>query len=193
MLCTIYFQVVWIVNEKKRCERETVQTWQIGISKQNIFECSSHCSSYILVSLNIFQIKSWKKVKYLFWNFNCTVWLNCCYLWNNKYAMKFKGGDFSSVQFSCSVMSDSLQPHELQHTRPPYPSPTPRVHSNSRPSSWWYHPAISSSVIPFSSCPNPSKHQSLFQWLNSSHKVAKVLEFQLWHHSFQRTPRADLL
>ena len=59
----------------------------------------------------------------------------------------------SSVQFSLSVMSDSLQPHELQHARPPCPSPTPRVHSNSRPSSQWCHPAISSSVVPFSSCP----------------------------------------
>ena len=55
---------------------------------------------------------------------------------------------FSSLQFSCSVMSNSLWPHELWHTRPPYPSPTPRVHSNSCPSSWWCHPAISSSVIP---------------------------------------------
>ena len=58
-----------------------------------------------------------------------------------------------SVQFSCSVMSDSLQLHESQHARPPCPSPTPRVHSNSCPSSRWRHPAISSSVIPFSSCP----------------------------------------
>ena len=60
---------------------------------------------------------------------------------------------FSSVQFSRSVVSDSLRPHELQHARPPCPSPTPRVHSNSHPSSRWCHPAISSSVIPFSSCP----------------------------------------
>ena len=60
---------------------------------------------------------------------------------------------FSSVQFSRSVVSDSLQPHELQHARPFCPSPTPGVHSNSRPSSRWCHPAISSSVIPFSSCP----------------------------------------
>ena len=60
---------------------------------------------------------------------------------------------FSSVQFSCSVMSDSLQPHESQHARPPCPSPTPRVYSNSRPLSRWCHPAISSSVVPFSSCP----------------------------------------
>ena len=60
---------------------------------------------------------------------------------------------FSSVQFSHSVVSDSLQPHESQHARPPYPSPTPGVHSNSCPSSQRCHPAISSSVIPFSSCP----------------------------------------
>ena len=55
----------------------------------------------------------------------------------------------SSVQFSRSVVSDSLQPHELQHTRPPCPSLTPGVHSDSRPSSQWCHPAISSSVVPF--------------------------------------------
>ena len=56
----------------------------------------------------------------------------------------------SSVQFSRSVMSDSLRPHELQHARPPCPSPTPRVHSDSRPSSRGCHPAISTFVIPFS-------------------------------------------
>ena len=59
---------------------------------------------------------------------------------------------FSSVQFSLSVMSDSLRPLESQHARPPCPSPSRRVHSNSRPLSQWCHPAISSSVIPFSSC-----------------------------------------
>ena len=58
-----------------------------------------------------------------------------------------------SDQISCSVVSDSLQTHESQHTRPPCPSPTPGVHSDSRQSSQWCHPAISSSVIPFSSCP----------------------------------------
>ena len=56
------------------------------------------------------------------------------------------------TQFS-SVVPNSLRPHELQHTRPPCPSPTPGVHSDSRPSSQWCHPAISSSVVPFSSCP----------------------------------------
>ena len=60
---------------------------------------------------------------------------------------------FSSVQLSPSVMSGFLQPHESQHARPPCPSPAPGVHSDSRPSSQCYHPAISSSVVPFSSCP----------------------------------------
>ena len=64
-----------------------------------------------------------------------------------------KSFQFSSVQFSRSIVSDSLWPHESQHARPPCPSPTPRVHSNSCPRSQWCHPAISSSVIPFSSCP----------------------------------------
>ena len=59
---------------------------------------------------------------------------------------------FSSVQFSHSLVSDSLQSHELQHSRPPYPSPTPGVHPNPRPSSQWCHPTISSSVVSFSSC-----------------------------------------
>ena len=93
-----------------------------------------------------------------------------------------------SVQFSRSVVSDSLRPHESQHARPPCPSPTLGVHSNSCPLSQWCHPAISSSVVPFS-----SQHQGLFKWVNSSHEVAKVLEFQLQHQSFQRTPRTDLL
>ena len=65
-------------------------------------------------------------------------------------------------------MSDFLRPHESQHARPPCPSLTPGVHSNPRPSSRWCHPAISSSTVPFSPAPNPSQHQSLFQWVNSS-------------------------
>ena len=62
------------------------------------------------------------------------------------------GGHWSSVQFTHSVLSNSLQPHGLQHARPPCPSPTPRVYSNSSPLSQWYHSIISSSVIPFASC-----------------------------------------
>ena len=66
-------------------------------------------------------------------------------------------------QFSCSVVSDSLWPHELQHARPPCPSPTPGVHSNSCPLSRWCHLTISSSVIPFSSCPQSFPASGSFQ------------------------------
>ena len=65
----------------------------------------------------------------------------------------FSVSSVQSVQFSRSVMSDYVWFHESQHARPPWPSPTPGVHSDSCPSSWWCHPSISSSVIPFSFCP----------------------------------------
>ena len=94
-----------------------------------------------------------------------------------------------SVQFSRSVVSDSLWPHESHHPRPPCPSPTPGVHSNSCPSSQWCHPAISPLSSPSPPAPNPSQHQGLFQWVSSLHQMAKVLEFQLQHQSFQRNPR----
>ena len=87
--------------------------------------------------------------------------------------------ELCSVQFSYSVISDSLRPHEPQHARPPCPSPAPRVHTNPCPLSRWCHPTILSSVVPFSSCPHLSQHQGLFQWVSSLHQVAKVLEFQL--------------
>ena len=86
----------------------------------------------------------------------------------------------SSVQFSRSVMSDSLQPCESQHARPPCPSPTPRVHSNSCPSSQWCHPAISSSVVPFSSCLQslPASESfpmsQLFPWGGQSTRVSAL-------------------
>ena len=89
----------------------------------------------------------------------------------------------SSVQFSCSVVSDSLWPHESQHTRPPCPSPTPGVHSDSCPSSQWYHPAISSSVVPFSSCPQtlPASESfpmsQLFPWGGQSTGVSALASF----------------
>ena len=90
---------------------------------------------------------------------------------------------FSSVQFSCSVVSDSSWPHESQHARPPCPSPTPRVHSNSRPSSRWCHPAISSSVVPFSSFPQslPASESfpmsQLFAWGGQSTGVSALASF----------------
>ena len=99
---------------------------------------------------------------------------------------------YSSVQLSRSVVSDSLWPHELQHARPPCPSPTPGVHPNPCPLSWWYHSNISSSVIPFSSCPQslPASGSfpvsQLFAWGGQSTGVsasASVLPMNPQHWS----------
>ena len=90
---------------------------------------------------------------------------------------------FSSVQFSRSVVSDSLRPHESQHARPPCPSPSPGVHPNSRPLSPWCHPAISSSVVPFSSCPQslPASESfpmsQFFLWGGQSSGVSALASF----------------
>jgi len=103
------------------------------------------------------------------------------------YSKYLAGGEWShnhgSVQFSRSVVSDSLRPHELQHARPPCPSPTPGVHSNSRPSNPWFHPAISSSVFPFSSCPQslPASESfpmsQLFAWGGQGTGVSALASF----------------
>ena len=87
---------------------------------------------------SMFQSKKKKKKKYSFCPVSVTPELYSSHL---------------SVQFSRSVVSDSLWPHGPRHARPPHPSPTPRLYPNSHPSSWWCHPTISSSVVPFSSCP----------------------------------------
>ena len=97
--------------------------------------------------------------------------------------MERKYLQFSSVQFSCSVVSDCLWPHESQHTRPPCPSPTPGVHLNSCPSSQWCHPAISCSVVPFSSCRQslPASGSfpmsQLFAWGGQSIGVSALASF----------------
>ena len=88
-----------------------------------------------------------------------------------------------SDQISRSVMSDSLQPHESQHDRPSCPSPSPGVYSNSCPSSQWYHPAMSSSVVPFFSCPQslPTSESfpmnQLFSWGGQSTGVSALASF----------------
>ena len=97
--------------------------------------------------------------------------------------MRYHYMPISSVQFSRSVVSDSLRPHESQHARPPCPSPTPGIHSKSRPSSRWCHPAISSSVVPFSSCPQslPASESfpmsQLIAWGGQSTGVSALASF----------------
>ena len=98
----------------------------------------------------------------------------------------FSEFSLTSVQFSRSVGSSSLRPHELQHARPPSPSPTPRVHSNSCPSSWWCHPAVSSSVVPFSSCPR-SLPASVF----SNESTLRMRWPKYWSFSFSISPSKE--
>ena len=92
-----------------------------------------------------------------------------------------------SDQISRSVLSDSLQPHESQHARPPCPSPTPGFHSDSRPSSQWCHPAISSSVVPFSSCP-----QSLPASVFSNESAFPMRWPKYWSFSFSIIPSKEI-
>ena len=84
-------------------------------------------------------------------------------MWEEASAWRNSMTVISSVQFSCSVVFDSLQPHELKHARPPCPSPTPGVHPNPCPLCWWCHPTISSSIIPFPSCPQSLPASGSFQ------------------------------
>ena len=114
-------------------------------------------------------------------------------LWYDTAIPLIESCGWCSVQFSCWVVSNSLQPHGLQHARLPCSSPAPRVYSTHvhwvgdaiQPS----HPLWSPSLPAF----NLSQHQGLFKWISSSHQVAKVLEFQLQHQSFQWIFRTDFL
>ena len=92
-----------------------------------------------------------------------------------------------SVQFSRSVVSDSLWPHESQHARPPCPSSSPGVHSDSRPSSQWCHPAISFSVVPFSSCPQSLPASEFFS--NESTLCLRWPKY--WSFSFSISPSKE--
>ena len=99
---------------------------------------------------------------------------------------------FSSVQFNCSVVSNSLQPHEPQQVRPPCLPPTPRVHPNPCPLSQWCHPTISS-IIYFSSFPQSFPASGSSQMSEFFTSGGQSLEFQLQHQFHQWTPRTDLL
>ena len=110
--------------------------------------------------------------------------------WTKIWTEKIFKEPISSVQFSHSVMSDSLRPHGLQHARPPCPSPTPGIYSNSCPLSWWCHPTISSSDVPFSSCLLSFPASGSFQMRQFFTSGGQCIGFyQLQHQSFQWTFR----
>ena len=141
--------------------------------------CTTYCCNPTDIDKTPLQINAWLLSDSArsfsgHWQMHFRFWLGC---WS---IFLFA---FSSVQFSHSVVSDSLQPHESQHSRPPCPSPSPGVHSDSCPSSPWCHPAISSSVVPFSSCPQslpasesfPMSH--LFAWGGQSTGASALASF----------------
>ena len=129
---------------------------------QEIMRCSQTYSlpSPWKIAIPISTINKKKQAQWLYWlnQKSSMIVYKCTYEDSGTGYLKSRlywllcMGLFSSVQFSPSVVSNSLQPHGLQHTRPPSPSPTPIVYSNSCPLSWWCHPTISSSVIPLSFC-----------------------------------------
>ena len=109
--------------------------------------------------------------------------MQCCF---GKLIWSFRKW-VASVQFSHSVVSDSLRPHEWQHARPPCPSPTPRVHSDRRPSSQWCHAAISSSVIPFSFLPPIPPSIRVF----SNESTPRMRWPKYWSFSFSIIPSKE--
>ena len=130
--------------------------------------------------LQVFQVEKWLSIRGNFmlqWTFLFVILGICQGCCKTSYNAQTVPTAKNSVQFSCWVISDSLWPHGPQHARPPCPSPTPGVYPNSchrvanaiQPS----HPLSSPSPPAL----NPSQHQGLFQWVSSSHQVAKVLEF----------------
>ena len=168
-----------------KCSWTTLHIWQNKFSHEVKFPLALH------KGLPILLIVQNKKSREGFFNSLSSaqskrygLWSNGCFgRFNKSYHFRIRAEDirciFSSIQFSRSVVSDSLQPHELQHARPPCPSPIPRVY---RTRVHRVSDAIQPSLpllSPSPPVPNPSQHQSLFQWVNSSHEVAKILEFQL--------------
>ena len=150
-----------------------------------IWKFSSIISSYTLSpSLSFLSMTQMIQMLYLFFSptsfvvllivFNlfclcCSDCINATKLSSSLILLSSSVLSLSSVQFSRSVVSDSLQPHESQHARPPCPSPTPGVHSDSRPSSQLCYLAISSSVVPFSSCPQSLPASESFSMSQPTH------------------------
>ena len=150
----------------------------------------THTNTYIYIFIHI-HIYAWIYINtdidtytWIIINKYTCIYISCLFF----FYIRFQ---FNSFQFSRSVVPDCLRPHDSQHARPPCPSPAPGVYSNSCTLSRWCHPAISSSIVPFSSCPQSLPASGSFPVSQLFAEVAKVLELQ--HQSFQRMPRTDLL
>ena len=166
------FSICYFLGVTEPPERETAGKW--GLLNADVTKC---LAPVWLTSITLFFFLWWE-LKSNSSNFHIA-YSHIDYIYHVVHYIL----QFSSVQFSRSVVSNSLWPHEPQHARPPCPSPTPRVHSDSRPSSPWCHPAISSSVVPFSSCPQslPASKSfpmsQLFTWGGQSTGVSALASF----------------
>ena len=143
---------------------------------------------YKTVSFNVIFPISWKFFLLIMISYNILFLSFLCNITISTYVLVQSG----SVQFSCSVMYNSLWPRGLHHARPPCPSSTLGVYPNSFPLSQWCQPIISSFVVPFASCLQSFPASGSFL-ISLSHQVANVLEFQLQHQSLQGILRTDLL
>ena len=149
-----------------------------------LFQMGQYTSKYVHVLLFHSIHTMWSCVKSIrISGFFPSVYRNLC-ICSSQLEIQF-----NSVAQSCPT----LRPHGLQHARHPCPSPTPGACSDPCPLSRWGYPTISSSVIPFSSCPHSFPVSGSFTRVSSSHQVAKVLEFHFQHHSFQWIFRTDFL
>ena len=181
--------VHWDAKNQTRLSDWTEMNW-----KECMFQCYSLLETYLWQRRQEYTMEKKNGLFDKQYLKNCTAMykrMKLEYFFSLSFFLFYCSGllnTISSVQFNRSVVAASLQ-----HARPPCPSPTPGVYSNSCPSSRWCiqpsHPLSS----PSPPATNPSQHQGLFQWVNSLHQVAKVLEFQLQHQSFQWTHRTDLL
>ena len=114
-------------------------------------------------------------------------WVFSLFHFNSQELSLLSYFSFIVSQFTCSVVLNSLQPHEPQHAGPPCPSPTPRVYPNSCPLSWWCHPTISSSAIPFSSCPQSFPASGSFQ----NESALRIRWPKYWSFSFDISPSSE--
>ena len=157
--------VEWCIEHDilKYTERTAIREFAPSLTSLSLSQWSAHCSFDNLCTIG----------------FQCSAWSR-----HEIYVLSDDSVQFSSAQFGHSVVSDSLRPHESQHPGPPCPSPTPEVYPNLCPSSQWCHPAISSSVTPFSSCPPIPPSIRVF----SNESTLRMRWPKYWSFSFSISP-----
>ena len=192
LFCLCFLFTLWLFSSSAG------SLWKWGTAQQRCAWCSVVVWHQVTlpVALSFSNVHGFSVAKFLhLLNVSVTIYLigwlqvpNRIHFGN--WLIQFQSHS-SSIRFSCSVMSKSLRPHGLQHARFSCSSPTLGAYSNSCLSSQWCHPTISPLLVPSPPVFSLAQHQGLFKWVSSLHQVAKVLEFQLQHQSFQWIFRTD--